>query len=121
MQGNIESLCCFDECWFKKIGGWNFFGPYDNTGQEVMFWRNNPPFCAKMSFEQVQEEQGLKEDDYVHEVFSLYLLESNLSHIGEVQKNRASRRIVRGDPLVEKIKSFIPEIMPGPVFGYWIN
>ena len=91
----------------------NWFVLHDDSGQELVYWNSDSKlFPARASFEEIQETQGLKEEDWVYDVFIRYLIKSNFPSIAEVRKYNFSDKKPERDTLAERIKSFFPEFEP---------
>ncbi len=99
----------------KRIEILNWFVLHDDSGQELVYWNaDHELFPTLASFDEVQEKQGLKEDDWVYDVFIRYLIPSNLPSVVEVNKYKFSNRKPEKDSLAEIIKDKIGELLPQP-------
>ena len=80
-----------------------------------MCWNNKngiyPPY---KTFEELQEEQGLKHKDWVCEILFLYLINERLSFIGDVRKNKHFYR-TNEESLVDRVKNIIPNTRSVPI------
>lgn len=97
----------------------NWFALHDDSGQELVYWdTDHELFPALASFDEMQAEQGLKEDNWVYDVLVRYLIKHNLPSIVEVNRFNSSSRKPKKDSLAERIRSFFPEFKPElqPVF-----
>lgn len=91
----------------------NWFVLHDDSGQELIYWNaNHELFPTTASFDEVQAEQGLKENDWVYDVFVRYLIPSNLPSVVEVNRYKFSNRKPEKDSLTERIGSLFPEFEP---------
>lgn len=91
----------------------DWFILHDDSGQELIYWNENHQlFPTIASFDEMQAEQGLKDDDWVYDVFVRYLISSNLPSVVEVNRYRFSNRKSEKDSLTDRIKSFFPEFDP---------
>jgi len=91
----------------------NWFVLHDNSGLELVYWNaDHELFPTLASFDEVQAEQGLKEDDWVYDVFVRYLIPNNLSSIVEVNRYRFSTKKPEKDFLAKRVRSFFPEFEP---------
>ena len=53
----------------------NWFVLHDNSGQELIYWNaDHELFPTMASFDEVQAEQGFKDDDWICDVFIRYLI-----------------------------------------------
>lgn len=98
---------------YEEIEIPNWFILHDYSGQELIYWNaDNESFPTVASFEEVQKQQGLKDDDWVYDVFVRYLIPSNLPSVVEVNRYKFSNRKPEIDSLAERIRSFFPEFEP---------
>ena len=89
---------------------------HDATGDAVMNWdpeRNI--FPPGNTFDEVHTQEGLTDDDWVFNIFLVYLIHERLSYISEVQKIRSRRTRKEKASLLKQVRGFIPE--PAPAFG----
>jgi len=92
----------------NEIPDW--FLLHDDSGRELVFWNGNHDLFPTMdSFDNVRERQGLKDDDWVYDVFVRYLIHHDLPSIVEVNKYKPSNRKPEKDSLAERINHFFPE------------
>ncbi len=97
----------------KEMEIYNWFVLHDESGQELVYWNaNHELFPTLASFDEVQAEQGLKEDDWVYDVFIRYLIPSHLPSVVEVNRYKFSNKEHEKDFLAERIKNFFPEFEP---------
>ena len=95
----------------RKSSHENWFLLHDDSGSDLVYWNaDNPYFRAAISFEEAQEQQALKEDDWVYDVFLNYLIPDDLPNIVEVTKYKFSNKKPEKNSLAETIKNFSPEI-----------
>jgi hypothetical protein len=94
----------------------DWFIIHDDSAQEVAYWNaNDKLFPTITSFEQLQESQGLKDDDYVSEVFLEFLIQNHMSSIVEVNKyiHYDNPKKEKRNYLSEIINGLIPEFNAG--------
>ncbi|MFW6047365.1 MAG: hypothetical protein ACOCP4_06250 [Candidatus Woesearchaeota archaeon] len=98
---------------YEEVENPNWFLIHDKTGQEITYWNSDHDlFPTLTSFDELQSEQGLKEDYWVQDVFARYLISSNLLSIIEVNRNNFSNRKLEEESLVDKIKDLFPNSEP---------
>ena len=92
----------------------NFFVVHDDTGLRVMYWGGEEEnyFNSIQSFETASETQGLKDDDWVYDIFVRYIIKADLPTIIEVRKYKFSNKKPETKTLAERIKEFIPQFLP---------
>lgn len=95
----------------------NYFVVHDNTDLRVMYWGGEEEnyFNSIQSFDTASEVQGLKEDDWVYDIFVKYIIKADLPIIIEVRKYKFSNRKPETKTLTEKIKEFIPKFLPNSI------
>ena len=87
----------------------NWFVLHDDSGLELVYWNaDHELFPTLASFDEVQGQQGLKEDDWVYDVFVRYLIPHNLASVVEVNKYKFSSRKPERDSLAERARDFFP-------------
>ena len=88
---------------------------HDDTGQDLMYWFERGRLLqASHSYEEVQKEQGLKREDWVHDILVRYLIKYKLPTIIDVRKYKFSNKEPEKQSIVEKIRSFFPDYPPLP-------
>ena len=83
------------------------FDLHDSSGHCVVPWfKRTNIFQPYRSFEELQQEQGLKEDDWVHEVYILHWIEDGVSlpMIAHVKKNEFISALQEEGSIREKTK-----------------
>jgi len=94
----------------------NWFIVHDDSSEEVVYWNENDKlFPTKTSFEQLQKNEGLKDDDFVSEVFLEYLIHNSMSSIVDVNKyvNHDSFKKEKRNYLSKIINGLLPEFNTG--------
>jgi len=91
----------------------NWFILHDDSGEELIYWNaNHELFPATNSFRKAQQQSGLKNDDWVYDVFVRYLISKDLPSIVDVRKYKFSDKQPEKDSLVKRIRNFFPEFRP---------
>ena len=88
---------------------------HDSTDRAVMCWHNKKGFLQPYkTFEELQEEQGLKHKDWVYEVLFLYYITERVSIIGNVKKCKPLIRI-KEESLVDRVSNLTPQLLSQPI------
>lgn len=93
----------------------NWFIIHDETYTEVVYWNANSDLIPTLhSFEELQEKQGLKDGDYVYDIFLRYLIKKDFTSIVEVRKYNFSNKKPEKESIIERVRGFFPkgEIIP---------
>ena len=89
---------------------------HDATGDAVMNWEpGREIFRPRNTFDEVHLQEGLTDDDWVFNIFLVYLIHEQLSYICEVQKVHPIQKQEEKISLLEQARDFISE--PVPAFG----
>jgi len=97
----------------------SWFHVHDETGEELMNWHNDPSLIVAppiRTFNEVQEQEGLKLDDFVSRVIIHYCIDIDLPCIIDVEKQKYKLRSDTKESLLEKVRSYslIPSLLPQP-------
>ena len=104
---NIGIRAEFDE---RTPRNYDKFVVHDYTGEDLMYWmKGHNLFPSENTFEEVQREQGLKEDDFVYSIYFGYHIEANCPFIYKVTKYKKRIAEEEKDSVFDKIRKFIPE------------
>jgi len=93
-----------------KDSGSNHFLVHDDSGVVVMYWgfEGQLDVGSRQSYEKAQDEQGLKKDDWVYDIFVRYIIKANLPTIVEVRKYRFSNPKPEKAKLLQRVREFLP-------------
>ena len=95
----------------------NYFVVHDDTGLRVMYWGKGEELDvgSLQSFDTAADSQGLKDDDWVYDIFVRYIIKADLPTIIEVRKYKFSNRKPETKTLTERVKELLPQFIPDPL------
>ncbi len=97
-----------------------WFYVHDETGEELMNWHNDPSLIVAppiRTFNQVEDEEDLKLDDFVSRVIIQYDINYKMPYIIDVEKQKYKLRPdTKKESLLEKTRSYSlnPHLLPQP-------
>ena len=93
----------------------NWFLIHDDTGKDVVYWDSEGDLLpASHSFVEAQEEQCLRDGDWIYDILLRYLIKKDLPSIIEVRKYNFSRKKPEKDSLLDRVKDLLPVNKPLP-------
>jgi len=91
----------------------DWFVIHDESGSDVVYWnKKNYLTPALLSFEDAQENQGLRDGDHVYDIFLRYMIKKDFTSIVEVNKYKFSNKKRNRESAIERVKVFSPLLDP---------